>query len=187
MKFRFSFEKKICQCYRFLIGKLCYNNLEVVFMTKVLLVADYFLSLSTPGSKKAITNLKLQKLIYYAQGFHLALFGKPMFNDRIEAWIHGPVSPTVYRHYSHYNYNDISSVNNKIELINTLSNHDKQIIELVWELFGTFTGKELEHKTHEEIPWIEARGNLPEYISSNKEISLKTMEDFFRKSYLGDN
>ena len=43
-----------------------------------------------------ISNLKLLKLLYYAQGTFLALYGRPLFNESIEAWLHGPVVPDVY-------------------------------------------------------------------------------------------
>ncbi len=59
--------------------------------------ARYFLALQ--DDEDSISNLKLQKLLYYAQGFSLALTGKPLFNDQIKAWIHGPVVPSVWADY----------------------------------------------------------------------------------------
>ena len=58
-------------------------------------VAQYFLAKSDEDAGDLMSNLKLQKLVYYAQGFALALFDKPLFSERIEAWIHGPVYPAV--------------------------------------------------------------------------------------------
>ena len=55
-------------------------------------IANYFLSLSDPEIGDGISNLKLQKLCYYAQGFYLAQHDTPLFEDTIEAWQHGPVS-----------------------------------------------------------------------------------------------
>ena len=57
-------------------------------------VANYFLSIP---EYEDLTNLKLQKLVYYAQGIHLAIYGKPLFNEAIKAWEHGPVVPELYR------------------------------------------------------------------------------------------
>jgi len=66
-------------------------------------VARWFLSRnrlrSLSGESDFISNLKLQKLLYYAQGIHLALYGKPLFNDPIEAWQYGPVVDSVYQTY----------------------------------------------------------------------------------------
>src|SRR5690625_7450110 len=85
-------------------------------------IADYFIELSTPGTKENITNLKLQKLLYYAQGEYVAHNEESndeiLFNDRIEAWKHGPVVPEVYRRFSNYIFNEISKTEiNKASII----------------------------------------------------------------------
>ena len=61
--------------------------------------AKYFLAQVSEDAGDLISNLKLQKLLYYAQGFHLALYDQPLFPEAIEAWTHGPVVPDLYRHY----------------------------------------------------------------------------------------
>ena len=55
-------------------------------------VAEYFLSKSEVDAGDVITNLKLQKLVYYAQGFSLAINNRPLFNEQIRAWQHGALS-----------------------------------------------------------------------------------------------
>src|SRR5260363_307462 len=60
-------------------------------MVSVFDVANYFLTLVEEEVGDALSNLKIQKLVYYAQGFHLALFSRPLFENAIEAWTHGPV------------------------------------------------------------------------------------------------
>jgi len=68
-------------------------------------IANYFLLKAQEAQEEdqeLISNLKLQKLIYYAQGIHLASEGTPLFPDRIEAWTYGPVVPTLYHHYKTY-------------------------------------------------------------------------------------
>ncbi|MGA7027993.1 MAG: type II toxin-antitoxin system antitoxin SocA domain-containing protein, partial [Candidatus Acidiferrales bacterium] len=59
-------------------------------------VARYFLALVDEDAGDSLSNLKLQKLVYYAQGFHLALYGEPLFPEVIRAWRHGPVVPELY-------------------------------------------------------------------------------------------
>ena len=49
-----------------------------------------------------ITNLKLQKLLYYQQGYHLAVFDTPLFNEAVEAWIYGPVVPVAYDYFQQF-------------------------------------------------------------------------------------
>lgn len=56
-------------------------------------VAKYFLAQQDETAGDLISNLKLQKLIYYAQGFHLAISDRPLFPEPIKAWIHGPAVP----------------------------------------------------------------------------------------------
>ncbi len=59
-------------------------------------VADYSLGSVEPDSGDNLSNLKLQKLVAYAQGFHLAMKdGEPLFDEPIEAWAHGPVIPSM--------------------------------------------------------------------------------------------
>ncbi len=62
-------------------------------------VAQYFLAKADEDAGDLMSNLKLQKLMYYAQGFSLALCNKPLFPERIEAWIHGPVISALYHEY----------------------------------------------------------------------------------------
>ena len=64
-------------------------------------VANYFLNwVNKEGeSGEVLTNLKLQKLVYYAQGFALAILGRPLFKEPIEAWSLGPAVPALYRKY----------------------------------------------------------------------------------------
>lgn len=71
-------------------------------------IANYFLSKGEKFGKRSITPLKIQKLVYYAQGFYLALFNKPLFNEKIEAWQHGPVCRILYNKYKKYSYHIIS-------------------------------------------------------------------------------
>ena len=54
------------------------------------------------NSEELISNVKLQKLLYYQQGFHLACFGAPLFDEEIEAWMYGPVVPSVYEYFKTY-------------------------------------------------------------------------------------
>src|SRR4051812_46071325 len=74
-------------------------------MANVRDVAKYFLSLSEESSPKAITPLKLQKLVYYAQGYHLRdNKGQSLFPEKILAWDHGPVVHQLWEDYKNYRY-----------------------------------------------------------------------------------
>ena len=71
-------------------------------------VANYLLSYAKKRNS-SVDNLKLQKLLYYAQAWHLVFRGKPLFRERIEAWVHGPVVPLIYREYRKYGYLQITN------------------------------------------------------------------------------
>lgn len=74
---------------------------------KALDVAKYVLSLTDEKSGNTISNLGLQKLLYYVQGYYIACFNKPLFEENILAWDHGPVVKEVYEEYKKYKYNSI--------------------------------------------------------------------------------
>lgn len=117
-------------------------------------VADYFLAQQDEESGDTISNLKLQKLVYYAQGFHLAIHGKPLFGEQIQAWTHGPVVPDLYHRFKGYGPGAIPQQG---EL--DLSKYDKQTTELlneVYSVYGQFSGWKLRNMTHEEAPWANA-------------------------------
>lgn len=72
-------------------------------MANVRDVAHFFIDLAAQknaaGRGDLMTNLRLQKLLFFAQGWHLARYGRPLFDAPIEAWSYGPVVPEVYRLY----------------------------------------------------------------------------------------
>ena len=122
-----------------------------------------------------VSNLKLQKLLYYVQGWHLALQDGPAFNDRIEAWVHGPVQPGVYGAYKHFRWNPITDEVAKPQLEDGL----KAVVDAVLETYGGDSGFELEQRTHGESPWLEARGALPPDAESNNVLTHAAMKNFF--------
>jgi len=115
-------------------------------------VARCFLYLDGTKGGEGISNLKLQKLVYYAQGFYLAIFDKPLFVDDISAWTHGPVIPDLYHQYKAYGSNPIPP----IDRFDTqrLTKDESEMIEEVYEVFGQYSAWKLRNMTHEEAPWL---------------------------------
>ena len=70
---------------------------------KALDIANKIISKTDLEHGDTISNLKLQKMMYYRQGFHLAYFGTPLFDEDIVAWQYGPVVPSVYKESNHLN------------------------------------------------------------------------------------
>lgn len=132
-------------------------------------IAEYFLSLVDPEAGDAITNLKLQKLLYYAQGLHLALFNQPLFAEPIEAWMHGPVVPTVYHRYKSFGANPLP-VSEAFDPT-TLDAETQAFLNEVYEVYGQFSAWKLRNMTHTEAPW---RDTL-----EGQEISQDRLRDFF--------
>ncbi len=113
--------------------------------------AKYFLLRANEDEDTSISNLKLQKLIYYAQAFHLAIFEEPLFDEEFEAWTHGPVCPEVYHLYKEFGSDPIKfEVNLKI-----FSQEQLDILDEVNEIFGQFSAWKLRNISHEDEPWKE--------------------------------
>jgi uncharacterized phage-associated protein len=125
-------------------------------MPKAKDVAKYFISLSVPSTPLAITPLKLQKLVYYAQGWYMAFKGEPLFQEDIKAWDHGPVVPDIYYEYKHLGYLTIhpKPFENKVNGKRTFTKQQLEILDDVWEAYGEYDGKYLEELTHQEDPWL---------------------------------
>ena len=138
------------------------------------LAADYLVHLSQE-SGDPLTNLKLQKLLYYAQGWYLALFGKPLFDDRIEAWPHGPVVPRVYGRFKDCRWNPIAREVAAPDLPAEVKDHLQEVMQVI----GVNTAYQLERVTHYEPPWRDARGNLPIDEPSNNEIGTESVKRYF--------
>lgn len=98
-----------------------------------------------------ISNLKLQKLLYYMQGFHLALFDAPFFNETIEAWTYGPVVPVVFREFKRYQNRSINPENYHDEL--QLPDEEERMFNRVYDEYSRFSAVALMQMTHNEGPW----------------------------------
>lgn len=105
-----------------------------------------------PNGGELLTNLKLQKLLYYQQGFHLAFFGTPLFEESVESWMYGPVVPSVYDEYSKYGSASIPVTTEAI----TLTDDEERLFTEVFDAYREFSAIGLMNKTHSERPWIEA-------------------------------
>jgi uncharacterized phage-associated protein len=137
-------------------------------------VADYFLSLVDEEEGDLISNLKLQKLMYYAQGFHLAMYDKPLFSEPIEAWEHGPVIRALYSKYAAYGANPIPNPDS-IDFIK-LNDETKEFLNEVYNTFGQYSAWKLREMTHDETPWsmafVEGESNI---------ISPDSLKEYFKQ------
>jgi len=117
-------------------------------------VAEYFLCLADKQSGDLTSNLKIQKLVYYAQGIHLAATGKPLFDDAIVAWVHGPVIESLYHAYKAYGDGAIEPACDYD--IPQFSQDTKQLLDEVYRILGQYSAWKLREMTHSETPWVNA-------------------------------
>jgi uncharacterized phage-associated protein len=148
-------------------------RLKPSFMLTARQVATYFLSLVDEEAGDSLSNLKLQKLVYYAQGFHLALHGAPLFSEKLEAWEHGPVVPPLYRSFKQHGAEPIPAPEGGIDRT-AYPEHIVELLDEVYSVYGQFAASKLRRMTHEEPPWREAYAVRP-----SSEVSLTSMRDYF--------
>lgn len=136
---------------------------------------------------EGLSHLKLQKLLYFAQGLSLAINNEPLFSDKIYAWTHGPVVKEVYDKFKKYGRNDIElSVNDKeMKIIESIESNSKtsNILNLVYENFGIYTAWQLREMTHVPSgPWettVRTKG-------MDKEIDSKLIRNYFLNNVIED-
>lgn len=139
-------------------------------MATALDVAKAFLKLSDPDSGDVLTNLKLQKLVYYAQGFHLALTGKPLFKEKIAAWEHGPVVPELYHELKAFGSSQIA-IDDELEE-GALGEEALDLIAEVNKVYGQFSAWKLRDMTHNESPW--------QQTARSETITHDKLKDYFK-------
>ena len=120
---------------------------------------------------REITNLRLQKLLYFVQAKILVETGMPCFEDEMEAWAFGPVVPIVYNEYKGYGNLPIIE---KQDVSEKIADTIKLFIEDILNYFSNTPTFELVQITHGQTPWIEAKKN-----GLHSKISIESIKDFF--------
>ncbi|BAZ09878.1 putative prophage protein [Calothrix sp. NIES-4071] len=134
-------------------------------------VAKYLLAQASEDAGDLISNLMLQKLVYYAQGFYLALYDTPLFPEPIEAWINGPVVPMLFEYYKKFGAGAIDYPNDVDFSI--YDDETMSFLDEVYSEFGQFSAWKLRNMTQEEYPWKLA-------AQTHTEISHKSMKEYFK-------
>lgn len=146
--------------------------------TSIHAIADFFIQFVDRTSGDSINLFKLQKMVYYAQAWHLALHEEPLFDDEFEAWVHGPVSPALHRRFRHFASDPIG-----LESITTdttkLDLALRDLLDEVWTVYGKYSTPYLEKMSHDESPWQDVRVELAPDIRGNCVITQEAMRKFF--------
>ncbi|MBW4615554.1 MAG: DUF4065 domain-containing protein [Desmonostoc vinosum HA7617-LM4] len=136
-------------------------------------IADYFIWLANETGS-FISNLKLQKLVYYAQAWYVALYDIPLFAEDFEAWIHGPVIPDLYQKYKHFGWQPILE-----DAKPKLPQNIQEFLGEVAQEYFACDAYELEKMTHAEAPWNLARGNIPADAPCNAVIKKEWIKEYY--------
>lgn len=122
-------------------------------------VAEALLALAAhdPAPIEPMTPLKLQQLLYYAQGYHLALCGDRLLEEPIEAWQHGPVVAVVFHHYKHFRGQAIAP--SADFAAPTIMAGALAILTKVYARYAPYRATQLSAMTHNEPPWMETPRN----------------------------
>lgn len=126
--------------------------------------------------RRAMTAMKMEKLVYYSQGWHLARTGTPLFEEPIEAWVNGPVVRELYD--QHRGRFSLSAWPNGAP--DALSADQRRLVEEILGTYGERSAGWLSQLTHSEEPWRSAREGLPDTARSSAIIDPVTMERYYR-------
>lgn len=132
-------------------------------------VADYIVKYSNENNMP-VSNLKLQKLMYFVQAEFLVDVGCPCFLEDIEAWDFGPVVPIVYFKYRVYGSANILFFG--INMLDMISYSDKERINVIIRKCARFSASKLVEITHRQTPWLESYSPYCNNIISKDSIRL---------------
>lgn len=141
-------------------------------------IAKAFLKRSNPEYGEVITNLKLQKLLYHAQGLYLAMYNKPLFKEKIKAWQYGPVIEEVYYQYEDIKPNVIDIPLNFHEE-KELEETDREFLDEVYDVVGQYSTLKLMDMIGNEKPYLETQ--------INEEITTEIMKNYFKSWITEEN
>lgn len=141
-------------------------------MPSIYEVADTFLTMHS------FSNKKLQKLCYYAEAWYWAVNNKPLTGFEYEAWIHGPVCPDLYYTYKNYGYCNIMGKHIIPECIEN-NEYLKTFLTTIYSMYGDMSADKLELLTHNETPWLNARGNTDTNEPSHNIIDTEHMRIYY--------
>lgn len=146
-------------------------------MAKVFDVANFFIDLVQASTDDQITNLKLNKLLYFAQGAHLARTGEKLFDNALEAWQYGPVVPCIYQKYRVCGKSPIVTVDEDYDPAQLTEDETNLLLDVMRE-YGKYTGEALVAMTHKaDTPWSKC------YIpGKNVQIGNDLLCEFFKKN-----
>jgi len=133
-------------------------------------IANYFLRLAERDGT-TLSPMKIQKLVYFAHGWHLAIYNDPLIDDTVEAWEFGPVIPTLYHDFKKYGNGRITEQAAKLVITKSddwrkssfryenpelKDSQTETFLDVIWEKYKAFSAVQLSNLTHlPDSPWSE--------------------------------
>ena len=166
-------------------------------MMKTVNISDFakYVGLSLLSKELSVSHLKLQKIIYYCQAWHMVFFGREntLLDERPQAWVNGPAYPEVYKEYKKdgayvtdpmtkedFGVEDVESTLKDLTEKLNFSIEQTKCLNSVISLYGVKDEAQLISYTHCEKPWAEMREGLLPFQRSTKELSLDTMYNYYK-------
>lgn len=141
-------------------------------------LSDFFIKKTYDNleNEETITNLKIQKLLYYSYVWYLVLNKKKLFQEEIEAWQFGPVIKSEYHRLKKYKNESIKrdAIENDLGMI---PKHIQEFLNTIWNSYGRYTSTALVEMAHEETPWLKAYSEKKE---KNKKIKDESIINFYK-------
>jgi uncharacterized phage-associated protein len=128
--------------------------------------------------KKGVSPLKLQKLLYYSQAWYFVKTGNKLFEEKIQAWIYGPVVYSVWDNFRYMKRSMTIPTSRATDVDTTFA---EEHLNQVWDAYGHLSGPELVDLTHEEEAWIQSRKGLLNEQPSDKEVVIDESSTRFNK------
>lgn len=141
-------------------------------MRNVIDISNYIIEYCVKREYK-ITNLRLQKILYYVQGYFLKAYDQPAFLEEIVAWPYGPVVPEAYYNFCSFGRNELCLFENVDYDFTSISNEEKKFINTIVDHCNELSVTELVNKTHLEDPWFNA--------SDRSQITIDKIMEFFNE------
>lgn len=106
-------------------------------------------------ANKTLTPMQLQKLVYFAHGWNLAITDGPLLNEQVEAWRYGPVIPSLYHEFKRFGAGSITLGPEDVEhAYQGLDGHTRSLVDRIWDVYGNYDGAQLSAMTHRDgTPW----------------------------------
>ena len=140
-------------------------------MINAIVIGKYFQS-----KNNELSEIQVQKLTYYAYVWYMIVNkGTKLFEERPQAWVHGPVFRSLYDEMKYYK-NRFWNMETGLEELKT---DMRNFLDVIYKLYGKYSGNELESLTHSEMPWQNARRGKKTYEYSEEYIKDEDIMQYY--------